>query len=410
MKNNGLAVVRLLSVVTLVLMAAWAGPLHAQDGAYQVSESWSVTIRIPAGYPSGPRVLTKHGLQRGKVQITGGAYQLVNTTGVNVGSTSAGFGYDGFQYSLNSQRVAYAFADAGAGFYLVAKISFFVILVPLPSDFGFALFQQDDDYTASGSFAALVGSGTAVDGNGLEFDVSSTATLTAAGSSVVAPRITLQPKSQTVVAGAVVNFNVTASGSSPLSYQWRRNGKNLADTGELNGTASSTLGIAGAQAADAGVYTVVVSNAKGSATSAGATLSVGLPPVITATPASQTVAVGATALFSVTATGTAPLTYVWQKDGTNLANHGRISGATLARLAIHGALPSDAGGYSVTVSNKVGTAFTSPAAALTVQDLTLPTLTISSPKPGQRLKSPSPAWFITGTAKTTSRWLEFSFN
>ena len=65
------------------------------------------------------------------------------------------------------------------------------------------------------------------------------------------------------------------AGTAPLSYQWTHEGTNLVDAGEFSGTATAALTISGAQAADAGVYEVVVSNAKGSTTSAPATLTVG---------------------------------------------------------------------------------------------------------------------------------------
>jgi sugar lactone lactonase YvrE len=83
-----------------------------------------------------------------------------------------------------------------------------------------------------------------------------------------APTISSQPASQTVVEGQPVTFSVAASGSG-LSYQWQRDGKDIAGaTG-----ASFVLNIA--QAADDGSrYSVVVRNAAGSATSAAATLKV----------------------------------------------------------------------------------------------------------------------------------------
>src|SRR5207302_2665191 len=74
-------------------------------------------------------------------------------------------------------------------------------------------------------------------------------------------------------------------------------------------------------------YRVVVSNSAGTATSNAATLTVSasaVAPTITTQPASRTVSAGQTASFAVTANGTAPLNYQWQKNGAN------ISGATSA--------------------------------------------------------------------------------
>ena len=72
--------------------------------------------------------------------------------------------------------------------------------------------------------------------------------------------------------------------------------------------------------------------------------------------------------FSVTATGTAPLSYQWQKDGVNLTDGGRITGATTATLTITGVMESDEGGYRCVVTNSAGTA-TSNTAMLTVGKL-----------------------------------------
>ena len=90
----------------------------------------------------------------------------------------------------------------------------------------------------------------------------------------VAPTITAQPQSRTTNAGASVTFSVTASGTPAPSYQWRRNGTNLA------GATSASYTIASPQVSHAGTYTVFISNAAGSVTSAGAVLTVNPGAVI----------------------------------------------------------------------------------------------------------------------------------
>lgn len=82
-------------------------------------------------------------------------------------------------------------------------------------------------------------------------------------------------------------------------------------------------------------------------------------PTITAQPQNQTVTVSSSAIFTVSANGTQPLAYQWQRDGAN------IQGATSANLTIASTTMSDAGSYRVIVSNSVGSA-TSNAATLTV--------------------------------------------
>ncbi len=83
-----------------------------------------------------------------------------------------------------------------------------------------------------------------------------------------APVISSQPASITVPEGQPATFSVSATGALPLSYQWKKNGVNIA------GATSSSYTIAHTQQSDAGQYRVTVSNNYGSATSNNATLTV----------------------------------------------------------------------------------------------------------------------------------------
>ncbi len=94
-----------------------------------------------------------------------------------------------------------------------------------------------------------------------------------------APQITTQPANQTAVAGSGVQFNAAVFGASPLSWQWRKNGADLTDGGRVSGSSSRVLSVNTINAGDAGTYSVIVSNALGSAASAGALLIVETPPV-----------------------------------------------------------------------------------------------------------------------------------
>ena len=90
---------------------------------------------------------------------------------------------------------------------------------------------------------------------------------------------------------------------------------------------------------------------------------------MTVHPVDQTnIVPGSNVSFSVTATGTAPLSYQWQKDGMNLTDGGRITGAITATLTITGVMESDEGGYRCVVTNIAGTN-TSNNATLTVGKL-----------------------------------------
>jgi len=127
--------------------------------------------------------------------------------------------------------------------------------------------------------------------------------LSGMGLSSSGPTITTQPASQTVTIGQSASFAVTASGTAPLSYQWKKNNSNI------SGATASNYTTPPASIADTGAqFTVTVSDSVGNVTSEAATLTVtatSLAPSITTQPANRTVVAGQTATFSVTAAGTA---------------------------------------------------------------------------------------------------------
>ncbi len=174
----------------------------------------------------------------------------------------------------------------------------------------------------------------------------------------VAPAISSQPASAKIAAGQTATFRIAATGTAPLTYQWRKNGA------AISGATSSTYTTPAATTADNNAqFTVAVSNTAGNATSNAAVLTVTsatLAPAITTQPASQTVAAGKSASFAVAATGTAPLTYQWRKNGS------AISGATSSTYTTPAATTADNNAqFTVAVSNAAGKA-TSNAAILTV--------------------------------------------
>ena len=170
---------------------------------------------------------------------------------------------------------------------------------------------------------------------------------------LVPPAITAQPTNLVVVAGVSASFNVTATGTLPLGYQWRFNGA------DVPGAIGSSLALTGVQPTNAGSYAVVVTNIAGSVTSAVAVLTVLVPPAITAQPTNLVVVAGASANFNVTAAGTLPLSYQWRFNGADIA------GATGTSLVLTGVQPTNAGSYAVVVTNTVGSV-TSAVAVLTV--------------------------------------------
>ena len=184
--------------------------------------------------------------------------------------------------------------------------------------------------------------------------------------------ITRQPKPQTAFAGDAAIFSVATFGSLPVSYQWLKNGTNLANGGNVSGSISRTLILSNLVAADAAAYSVIVSNASGSVPSAAAQLEVMTsPPSIVSEPRNQTVPAGATATFSVEATGDGPLSFQWQENGTNLMDGIRLFGSATATLTLSSVSALNAGTYSVLVSNALN-AVASPGAVLTVLPANLP--------------------------------------
>lgn len=171
------------------------------------------------------------------------------------------------------------------------------------------------------------------------------------------PVIVEEPNSQIVDVGDAAEFSVTVTGEAPFTFQWYRDGA------QVPGATSTMLALTDVQLADAGGYQVFVNNAFGLAVSSVAMLTVNPsgaePPTITGEPESQTVNVGNTAVFSVTATGTAPLSYQWYRDAVDLP------GETSSDLTLNNVQQADVAAYSVLVRNSSGTDL-SAAATLTV--------------------------------------------
>jgi hypothetical protein len=163
------------------------------------------------------------------------------------------------------------------------------------------------------------------------------------------PVITQQPQTRSVAAGSLAVFTVAAQGTSPLSYQWQRDGVNLA------GATRASLAITNVQPANQGAYRVIVANSFGSVTSIVATLAISAAPAIVSQPQGTNVFVGASVTFTVTVSGSPPLRYQWRRN--NVA----ISGATNATLTLNNLQTTDTGNYSVFVTNDVGAALSAPA-------------------------------------------------
>ncbi|MFN7140700.1 MAG: immunoglobulin domain-containing protein, partial [Limisphaerales bacterium] len=207
----------------------------------------------------------------------------------------------------------------------------------------------------------------------------------------VPPTITTQPQSITVAQGGSATFSVSATGTTNLFYQWRHNGANI------SGATQSSYTRLNVQSSHAGNYSVVVTNIAGSITSGNATLTVNTPPSITSQPQSQTVYEGESAAFSVGVTGTAPFSYQWRHNGAAIPN------ATGSSFTLASANPSQAGSYSVVVSNALGFA-TSANANLVVNP---PPPVITEQPASQSIFPGGEATFVvtaTGTGSLSYQW------
>ena len=172
------------------------------------------------------------------------------------------------------------------------------------------------------------------------------------------PAITTEPISQGVLLGTTATLSVGAGSVLPLTYQWSFNAAPIP-----TGTAA-TLTVSNFQAANAGSYTVLVTNELGSKTSAVAVVTVGTAtaPTIVTPPVAQAVHAGGTITLSVIATGIPAPNYQWRRNPVPLTNE---TGATFTRT---NAQLADAGSYTVFVSNSTGNVTSTPVTVSVIPD------------------------------------------
>jgi hypothetical protein len=183
------------------------------------------------------------------------------------------------------------------------------------------------------------------------------------------------PVGQSYRTGETIRLSVQTAGSAKVSYEWFKDGVSLATNttqSSVSGARTAQLTVSGAKAADAGTYYCVVTNDAGRVVSkAVEALFAGDPtaPTVTSQPTALNLTAGESRTLSVTATGSATFTYQWRKDGV------AIPGATAATLELSSVKLTDAGSYTVVVTNSLGSV-TSAAATVAVQAASVaPTIT-----------------------------------
>ncbi|HTD68498.1 MAG TPA: hypothetical protein VK846_18405, partial [Candidatus Limnocylindria bacterium] len=134
-------------------------------------------------------------------------------------------------------------------------------------------------------------------------------------------------------------MSVTATGQDPLRYQWYFN-----DVTPIANATNATFTIPNFQNADAGNYTVVVTNTPGVITSAVAVVTVSGIGTVASAVGNQTICPGSPVTFTTTASGSGTLTYTWRKGASVLQGPNGNNSFSIPSVS-----PADGGAYSVTV-------------------------------------------------------------
>jgi hypothetical protein len=226
------------------------------------------------------------------------------------------------------------------------------------------------------------------------FANSSTATIGMA----VAPSITANPSALTINSGATATLSVTASGTAPLTYQWYQGASGVTTSPLLNATSASFTSPALTTSTS---YWVRVTNISSSVNSSAAAVTVNQPATITSNPSAVTINSGATATLSVTASGTAPLTYQWYQGASGVTTSPLLN-ATSASFTSPALTTGTS--YWVRVTNPSGSV-NSSAAAVTISQ----PVSITSNPSGVTINSGATATLsvtASGTAPLTYQWYQ----
>ena len=213
---------------------------------------------------------------------------------------------------------------------------------------------------------------------------------------ISAPVISVQPASQHVCTGSQLSLSVTASYAT--SYQWSLNGT------AIPGATSATYSVSPAASANAGNYSVTVTNGVSSVTSNVATIAVGSS--ITSNPISLSLHPTQTGTFAVSGQGVGPLAYQWYQIASGGTAGVAISGATSSSYVTPPVDASfDGTQYFATVTDSCGP-LTSTDASLGVTSGNVPPTIITQPVGQSVAVGDTPAFTVTasGTPALSYQW------
>ena len=254
--------------------------------------------------------------------------------------------------------------------------------------------------TASGSTTPITVTGLT---NGTSYTFSATATnsvgtssASSASSTIIPVTVPGAPTGLSGVSGntqAVISFAAPTSNGGATITSYTITATPVSGGSAVTASGSTTpITVTGLTNGTSYTFSATATNSVGTSSSSSASSAVTpiLPVAITTQPINLTVAQGYPASFTVAASGTVPLTYQWSKNGV------AISGATSATYTIAAVATTDAGNYTVTITNAAGSV-TSSAATLTVQAFNVLTA-------NQNVIAGKSAAFMSGVNLGSTQW------
>ncbi|BCG02470.1 hypothetical protein PPGU19_070380 (plasmid) [Paraburkholderia sp. PGU19] len=335
-------------------------------GTYRGGSDHYVVDNQPQGYhaPGDPNLSAEGGMAKVAVrtQFTTGTV-TVTVTSPNLGSASASFNVvpavdaqtfdgNGTVVGQQDQTAPQIVTQPGDQVVTLGQTATFGVLTAGATPIAYQWFKNGQQIAGANSYTYTTPTLQQGD-NGATFSVvvSNAIGNVPSRNAVVtlvqpaAPQIVTPPLAKNITAGQSVEFTVVASGSPVLSYQWLKN--NVAIDGAnapVYDTPVMSVTDSGAQ------YSVIISNSAGSIATTPVTLTVNVatPPVIVSDLADQSVPFGQAVTFSVSVTGSNPLSYQWTHNGLPVGDNS-------PSFLISQAQASDAGSYAVAITNTAST-------------------------------------------------------